>query len=62
MADTVKVKGKVSEGKSNITTLVEAVKAIYLGMLYADDVGIACQFPGSLDKMMSTIVLVAGRL
>ena len=60
MADMVKVKRMVTEGKGKNAKLVEAVKPIW-GMLYADDAGIVSQSPGSLEKMMSIIVRAAGR-
>ena len=59
MTDMVKIRSKVTEGKGKNAKVVEAVKSLW-GMLYADDAGIVSRSPGSLEKMMSAIVRVAG--
>lgn len=60
MADMVKAKRMVNEGKAKHAKLVEAAKPIWR-MLYADDAGVVSKSPRGLGKMMPIIVCAAGR-
>lgn len=59
-----RVKRSMTEGtrkEKNAANVVKTVKAIW-GTLYADDAGNVSQSPGSLVKMLSIILRVAGRV
>lgn len=55
MADVVKAKEMVTEGKKKSANLMEVTKSIW-GTLYADDAGIVSRPQWSLVKLISIIV------
>ena len=60
MEDMAKVRRMVMEGKGKKVKRVKKVRAFW-SMLYADDAAIISRSPASLEKMMPTIVRVAGQ-